>query len=424
MKFQCKTLNSGLRIISIPLRDTPTVSVLAIVEAGSKYEDKTTSGLSHFLEHMCFKGTQKRPSALDISYELDAVGAQSNAFTSYEFTGYYAKAHKKHLPILLDVISDIYLNPVFNKNELEKEQGVIIEEINMYNDMPQRRVGEVFMELLYKDQPAGCSILGPKENIRKFTRQDFVSYRAKHYVAEGTTVIIAGSFNEDEIIESITKIFEPISKEKKHSKENVKEIQKNSALAVETRKTDQMHIVCGARTFSVNHQSVPTLQVLDAVLGGGMSGRLFQNIREKLGAAYYVRSGTDFFTDHGFLAVSTGVDPLRVEEVGREIISEFTRLKEELVPARELQKAKDYVIGTMYLDLETSDATAEFYGLQAILRQPLKTPEEIALKMREVTAYDIKALAEEFFINERLNTAIVGNISSSENLAKAFSFSS
>ena len=424
MKYQCKTLKSGLRIITIPLRDTPTVTVLVMVETGSKYEDITTNGLSHFLEHMCFKGTKNRPTALDISHELDSLGAQSNAFTSHEFTGYYAKAHKKHIGTLLNVVSDIYLNPIFNQSEIDKERGVIIEEINMHNDIPQHRVADVFTSLLYGDQPAGRSILGPKENIKKFSREDFISYRGKHYVAEGTTVIVSGSFNEDEVTSSISGIFEPVSHGKKHNKEKIKEDQKNAALSVETRKTDQMHIISGVRTFPVNHKSVPALQVLNAVLGGGMSGRLFQNIREKLGVAYYVRSEPEFFTDHGILAVSTGVDPRRVEEVGKEIISEFVKLKEELVPAKELQKAKDYAIGTMYLDLETSDAAAEFYGFQAVLRQKFKTPEEISQAMRDINANDVKNLAEDIFTNKNLNTAIVGNISSSDSLISAFSFPS
>lgn len=420
MKFNFATLPNGLKIITVPLHDTPTVTVLVMVETGSKYETKKINGLSHFLEHMCFKGTEKRPSALSISHELDALGAQSNAFTSQEFTGYYAKAHKKHFLTLLDVVSDIYLNPVFNEKEIEKEKGVIIEEINMYQDMPQRHIYDLFFELLYGDQPAGWPIAGPKENILSLSRKDFVDYRKTHYVASATTVIVAGNINEEEIQAHITRLFSTIPTTAKGDKKSVIEKQEKPEILVKHKDTDQTHLVLGVRAYPINHPDTPALRVLNTVLGGGMSSRLFQKLREQMGVAYYARSEADFYTDHGHLAVTTGVDKKRVEEVLSEILRELSRLKEELVPAKELEKAKDYLIGTMYLELESSDSIAEFYGYQMVLRRPLQTPEEFAEKIKAVSAEDVMRVAKDIITNSRLNLAAIGDIQSQETLKEKF----
>ena len=199
MKFKKTILKNGLKVITIPMTDNPAVTVLVMVETGSKYETKEINGLSHFLEHMVFKGTKKRPKSIDISKELDALGAQYNAFTSQEYTGYYAKVNPKHLDTALDVVSDIYLNSLLDSSEIEKEKGVIVEEIRMYQDMPQRHIHDLFMNLVYGDQPAGWNIAGSEENVKSFNQNHFIKYRKEHYVADATTVIISGSFNEKTI---------------------------------------------------------------------------------------------------------------------------------------------------------------------------------------------------------------------------------
>lgn len=200
MNYHKTILKNGLRVITVPMEKSPTVTVFVLVEAGSEYEEKEENGLSHFLEHMCFKGTKRRPNCSDLSQELDEIGAVYNAFTSNEYTGYYAKAQFDQVDKILDIVSDMYLNPILPQAEIEKERGVIIEEINMYEDLPQRKVQNVLSDLVYGDQPAGRTILGPKENINKFNREDFLNYRAKHYVAEATTLIVAGNFSETKIL--------------------------------------------------------------------------------------------------------------------------------------------------------------------------------------------------------------------------------
>jgi predicted Zn-dependent peptidase len=408
MKFKRKIFPNGLRVITIHMKDTPTVTVLAMVEAGSKYESKEKNGISHFLEHMVFKGTEKRPTAYSISKELDSIGSHYNAFTSEEYTGYYAKAAPKHLPRLLDVVSDLYLNPVFDEKELEKEKGVIIEEINMYKDLPHRHVQELFMNLLYGDQPAGWTITGPRENIQAMKREDFVEYRKQHYVAEATTVIVAGNFDEKTVQKEIKKAFGAISSAKKHKKVKTKDTQSEPQVLIETRPTDQAHMVLGVRGFQAGSPHNPTIRMLNAVLGAGMSSRLFQKLREEMGVGYYVRSSYDTYTDHGVFSVSVGADVSRVEEVVNAITAELKRFTTELVSKEELLKTQEYLIGMMYLGLESSDSIAEFYGYQEILRQSLKKPEDIVKEIRSVTPEKIRAMAKKVFVSKNLNLAIVG----------------
>jgi predicted Zn-dependent peptidase len=210
MKPKRTVLKNGMRIITVPMKDNPTVTVLVLVEAGSKYETKKLNGISHFLEHMCFKGTAKRPTALHIAHELDGLGADYNAFTTEEYTGYYAKGEARYFPKLLDVVSDIYQNSTFPEKEIEKEKGVIVEEINMYEDMPARDVQQVFTSLLYGDQPAGWSVAGTKENVKSFKREDFINYKDAHYVASATTIVVAGNISHVDALNQIKSQFKAI----------------------------------------------------------------------------------------------------------------------------------------------------------------------------------------------------------------------
>ncbi|MDQ3077188.1 MAG: insulinase family protein [bacterium] len=422
MKYKKKILDNGLRVITVQMKDNPTVTVLVMVEAGSEYETKEKNGISHFLEHMCFKGTVKRPTALLISKELDSIGAHYNAFTSDEYTGYYAKSAPKHIHKILDVVSDLYLNQVFDEKEIEKEKGVIIEEINMYRDLPHRHVQELFLTLLYGDQPAGWSIAGTKDTVQAMKRDDFVEYRGKHYTPEATTVIIAGNFDEKILYKDIIKTFGHLPRSKNDKKQKIKEAQVEPALLVEDRKTDQAHIVLGVRGYPIASAHTPTLRVLNAVLGAGMSSRLFQKLREEMGVGYYVRSCYEALLDHGIFSVSVGSDVKRVEEVITAVLAELNLLKNELVSDEELQKTKDYLIGTMFLGLESSDSLAEFYGYQEILRRELLTPQDIVKDIKAVTAEQIRNIARKIFISKHLNLAIVGPVANQESLKAALKF--
>ena len=392
----------------MPIKNAPSVTVMSLIEAGSKYEDKENNGISHFLEHMCFKGTEKRPNAGDIAKEFDAMGAQNNAFTSQEVTGYWAKAHNKHTDKILDIISDMYLHPTFSAKDLEIEKGVIVEEINMYEDLPQIRVHEVFNELLYGDQPAGWSITGTKENVRSFDRGNFIDYRKQHYVSSATAVAIAGDIDEKDIFKKVEKYFSEVPTSKKTGKRKVFEKQTKPAVKLKYKETDQTHLILGVRAFNLYDEKMPALRLLSTVLGNGMSSRLFQKMRDKLGICYYVRSSVNEFTDHGTLAISAGVDSDRVKQGIGGILSEIKKIRDEKVPESELRKAKDYLIGNMYLGLESSDDLARFYGFQEILKEKIKTPKDLEKEIEKVTATDIAKVAKEIITNKKLNLAIVG----------------
>jgi predicted Zn-dependent peptidase len=422
MKYKKTTLQSGLRIITVPTKGNPAATVMVLVEAGSNYESKDHNGLSHFLEHMVFKGTAKRPTALDISKELDSLGAENNAFTMTEMTGYHSKSDKRHWKKLLEIISDMYLNPTFPGDDLEKEKGVILQEISMYEDIPQRKVWYTLIELLYGDAPAGRPVIGLAENIKKFTREDFINYRNTHYTAEKTIVIVAGDVSHSTVEKEAKKHFKTIKRGKGVGKPKVKETQTAPALKVFKKKTDQAHMIMAFRGYEAKDKKVPDLSILAAVLGGGMSSRLYYKLREEMGACYYINVYHEEYTDHGLLTISTGVSAVRAEEVTKVILEECKRLATVPLTEGELKKAKEFYLGHLYMGLETSDALAGFYGDQEVSKHKLETPKDIEKRIRAVKAKDVQRLAQDIFRNEKLNLAIVGDIKEQSALKKALKF--
>ena len=423
MKFIKTTLPNGLRVITVPMSDNPSVTVLVMVEAGSKYETKDMNGISHFLEHLVFKGTAKRPKAIDISKEFDAMGAEHNAFTSQEYTGYYAKADAKRCDDLVEILSDMYINPLFDKDEMEKEKGVIIEEMRMYNDLPQHIVSNLFEELLYGDQPAGWKIIGTEENINKCSREDVVKYRNAHYRSASTIVIVSGSFDENKTIAHIEKSFAPMALGKSDPKLPVIEKQDKPMIKAFFKETDQTHLVIGGRTFSAKDARIPVARVLAAILGKGMSSRLFSKMRNDLGICYYIDASHSTSTDHGEFTVSAGVDNSRVEQAVKEILRELSEVKNELVSDEELKKVKDFMSGHIMLGLETSDARGEFCAYQEILKGKIDSPNEVISKIQAVTAEQVRDLAKEIFVDKNLNMAIVGKYKDESQFKDYFKFS-
>lgn len=418
MKFKKKVLPNGLRILTVPMLDNPTVTVLVLVGTGSKYEKKENNGISHFLEHMCFKGTTNRPNVSDLSRELDQLGCEYNAFTGQEFTGYYAKGKSGDFLKLLDIIGDLYVNPLLKEEEIEKEKGVIVDEINMYDDVPMRKVHEVWGSLLYGDQPAGWPISGARDVVRKMTRKDFVNYRKAHYVAEATTVVVAGNIDSATAVKEITKKFKGVLDTKKQGKKKTQISQDGPRVAISYKETDQTHLILGVRSFPLGDERNPILTVLGGVLGVGMSSRLFRKLRDEMGVGYYVQAGNNTTTDTGHFTVSVGVANERLEEVINAVLREFEALKENLVTEDELNKVKDHLSGTMYLGLESSLDVAEYYGVQDVLNRELRTPQEKEKKIRAVTAEDIRKMAKKIFVEKNLNLALIGPRKDEESLKK------
>jgi len=407
-EYELIKLKNGLRILLVHQKQCLSTTALVVVAAGSKYEHKNLNGVSHFLEHMCFKGTIKRPSQMDISRELDGLGAQYNAFTSNEYTSYYAKAKNEVAPKILEIVSDLYLNPIFKPEEIEKEKGVIIEEINMYEDLPNRKVQELFMETVYGDQPAGWSIAGTKDIVRRLKKDDFIEYRKKHYLPQSTIVALSGGFSKKDVIKNIKKYFGSMPKGPKEGKQKVKEFQKKPEWKTFFKESDQTHLVMGFRAFDIFDKRRFALEVLADILGGGMGSRLFQVVREKLGAAYYINAHTDLYSDHGLIAMSAGVNHKKLEEVINASLKEFARFKTELVGQEELKRAKEHLVGGIFLSLETSEQIGYYYGMQEIMGEPLMSPRDLEQKVRAVTAEEIRDVARSLFKNNKLNFSAVG----------------
>jgi len=397
-----------MRLVMAPQPDAATATVLILVGAGSKYETKKESGLSHFLEHMYFKGTELHPTARSISEALDNLGAVSNAFTSHEYTGYYAKGNPKHATTFIDILSDIYLHSTFPEKEIEKEKGVIVEEINMYEDMPQHKVWDQLFALMYGDQPVGWAISGTKENVNSFSRKDFISYQKQHYTAGNTLVTVAGAFDPKTIEKQIKIAFAEINTAAAKRKKKVIDTQSLPQSTFFNKAIDQAHVGLAFRSVPLNHPDGAALSLLSTILGGGMSSRLFILLREELGAAYYVRAEQDPFTDHGMFTITAGIDKTRFAEIMQHVITALKEIKEIPVSKEELNKVKEYTLGMMRLGLESSDSIAGFYGSQVLLKAIYKTPEQLTKEYMAVTAADIQRVAKKIFVAKNANLSVVG----------------
>jgi predicted Zn-dependent peptidase len=389
--------------------ESETATVIVMTGTGSRYETRTENGLAHFLEHMFFKGTKKRPSAKAISEELDAVGSQYNAFTAQDRTAYYAKVSSRYLDTALDVISDIFINSTLPGKEINKERGAVIQEIDMYEDMPMRSIGDVFDELIYgPEHPLGRTILGPKENIRAFKRKDFESYLKRHYVPSNTVVCIAGGFDEKKMLSKIKREFGALKAGNASQALPFTGMQEKPRVKIKVKNTDQTQLMIGVPAYPYLHKDEYALTVLNTILGGGMSSRLFTEVREKRGLAYSVHSWTEKHPDTGYFVVQAGVEHAKLEKTVATILNEFKKMKRVAISAAEMRKAKAYIKGTMTLQLDTSDEIAAAAASSVVRFGRVRTLEEIFKGIDAVTAADVMRVAKDIFKTNRLNLAVIG----------------
>ncbi|PJA87011.1 MAG: hypothetical protein CO141_01720 [Candidatus Moranbacteria bacterium CG_4_9_14_3_um_filter_42_9] len=408
MHYKKHTLKNGLRIITAPMKDTQTATVVVMIGVGSRYEKESEAGLSHFIEHMMFKGTEKRPTTLHISEELDAIGGEFNAFTSKDVTAYYAKADSKHLKTALDVIADMYLNSKMEPQEIEKEKGTIIQEINMREDNPMGDAGDVFEKLMYKKNSLGRYVIGYKKTVASFRRKDFLDYMKRFYVANDTVVCVAGKFSEAKVAAQLKKYFRQMKKGKKPPFQKIAEKQKSPALEIKFKKTDQTHFILGNRAYPENHKDRFVVALLSIILGGNMSSRLFIEVRERRGLAYYVRTSVENYQDCGYLATQAGVEHKNLDLTVQTILAEYKKIATEKVAEKELQRAKDYIKGKSVMGLESSDEVAMFFITQEIKKQKILTIQEIFRRIDKVTTGDILRVAKDIFQPAKLNLAVIG----------------
>lgn len=406
--MQHELFKNGLRVVTKKLANTQAVTVLILTGAGSRYETKKINGISHFLEHMFFKGAKKYKSAKEVSEAIDEVGGDFNAFTGKEYVGYYVKVAKQHADVAMDVLADMLIHSRFDSAEIDKERGVIMEEYNMYQDTPMYQVGWDFERLIYGDQPMGWDQVGTKELINGVTRQDFLDYKHALYTPDNLVVSVAGNLEHKKVSEMVKNYF--------HFEDGTKTLQhaplttnkSKERVFLQHKKTEQAHVVVGFPAYSEEHKDHYALKVLAVILGGGMSSRMFLGVREAKGLSYYINTSTDDYTDTGIISTRAGVDVKRAALAVEAICDEYKKIRGEKIEARELRKAKEYLKGKLVLRLEDSEEYAHLIGKNELLYKKMRSPEEIAEMLEKVTAEDVARVSEELFTNENLRLAAIG----------------
>lgn len=400
-----QTFKNGVRLITAPLKETQTASLLVLVKVGSRQEQSKIYGISHFVEHLMFKGTIRRPTTLDLSKELDGIGAEYNAFTSKDVTGYYIKADARHLSLAIDMLSDMLLNSKFDAEEIEKEKGVIVEEINMYEDNPLMFVEEMLEETVFKASQLGHQIAGSRETVRAASRQSLNSYRERFYNGNNVVIGLSGRFTPRHVKE-IKEKFSFVARKKSAIKKNTIK-QTAPRVVLKYKKTEQVQLALGFPAFSHYDKRAYALQLLAVILGGNMSSRLFINVREKNSLAYFIRSWANLYEDNGAFIIQAGLDKTRIDFAIQAIKNELSKIKNHIT-AEELSRAKEFISGKTALDLEDSMSLAQYWANLELFNKPLLTPEEKLKKIMAVKLSDVKKAAQTVLNLKRANLAIIG----------------
>ncbi|HSC51057.1 MAG TPA: pitrilysin family protein [Gaiellaceae bacterium] len=406
--FQRQRLDNGLRVLTADMPSVQSVTCMIMLAAGSRYETPETNGIAHFAEHMFFKGTERRPTARDIGMEVDGLGGEFNAFTGKEYTGYYVKCAADYRDRALDVLVDMLRNSKFDPEEIEREKGVIVEEMNMYYDTPRDFIGGVYDELLYGDQPLGWDIIGQKETVRAATRDTFLGYVDRWYKPERMVVGLGGRLDGDPIA-TVERLLGDLEPQETGAPAPV-ELSANggSQVTVHHKESDQAHLCLGVRSYPLGHPDRYALQLLSTVLGTGMSSRLFTEVRERRGLAYYVFAHNQSYTDAGSLYSQAGVDIARADEAVETIAREFGRIADEPVPAEELEKARALAKGRFVLRLENPQGMTLFGLSREVLEGEAEEPDAVLEGLDAVTADDVQRVAQDVIGTNGLNLALIG----------------
>ena len=410
--FERTTLSNGIRLLTAPMPQAQSVSCFIMFAAGARYETAEIGGIAHFAEHMFFKGTERRPTARDIATEIDGIGGEFNAFTGKEYTGYYVKCAAGTRDVALDVLVDMLRNSRFDPDEIDREKGVIVEEMNMYYDTPRDFIGGVYESLLYGDQPLGRDIIGTKETVRAATRETFTSFIDRWYRPERMVVGLGGRIG-DGLLERLEGLLGSIDPRETGTPEPVVIPANGTSVKLHTKKSDQAHIVLGARSYPLGHPDRFVLQLLATVLGGGMSSRLFTEVRERRGLAYYVFGTNSSYVDAGSLYAQAGVDIDRIDDAVTTIARELRLIAEERVPAAELEKARAFAKGRFVLGLESPHGTIMFGLRREVLQGDAEEPESVLAGLDAVTAEDIQRVAQDV-VGKQLKLAVIGPFEDAE----------
>lgn len=420
-------LSNGLRLITVPVAGTKAITALALFGVGSRSETLKENGISHFIEHMMFKGTERRPTTLDLSRELDAVGAEFNAYTSRDHTGYYIKVDAQHSLLALDMLSDMLTHSKFDSGELEREKGVIVEEINMYQDNPTMYVEQLFEETLFANHPLGRDIAGEAALVKKFDRRMMLNYRDKFYIPQNGTVVLAGhidSKTKRAAVEYFGKTWSAKKQVPAYKKFKFPASQggEGKKIGLKFKETDQTHLVLGFPGLAYDDPAVPAVSLLNLILGGTMSSRLFIEIRERRGLAYMIRSDLNRYHETGNVLIQAGLDSRRTAEAVKVILDELVKIKKDGVTKEELQRVKDNLRGHMVLSFENSSAQAGWYAKQALLMKKVETPEERLKKLAAIKTGEIQKAANQIFDFKKTRLAVIGPYKTEETPASWLNF--
>ncbi len=406
--FERHQLSNGLRVVTADMPQVQSVTCMIMLAAGSRYETPDTNGIAHFAEHMFFKGTERRPTAREIGMEVDSLGAEFNAFTSKEYTGYYVKCAADYRDPALDVLVDMIRNSKFEPEEIEREKGVIVEEMNMYYDTPRDFIGGVYDQLLYGDQPLGWDIIGRKETVRAATRETFLDYIGRWYKPVRMVVGLGGRLSGD-ALGTAERLLGDLEPDETPAPEPVRlNGDSGPQVTIHHKESDQAHLCLGVRSYPFVHPDRYALQMLATILGTGMSSRLFSEVRERRGLAYYVFAANQSYTDAGSLYSQAGVDIARADEAVETIAHEFHRIASEAVPADELEKARALAKGRFVLRLENPQGMTMFGLSREVLEGRAVEPQEVLEGLDAVTAEDVQRVAEDVIGSNGINLALIG----------------
>lgn len=420
MKYSKKVLLNGLTVIEVPSHDAESVVVDFFVKTGSRSELQKENGISHFLEHFLFKGSKKYPTALAISELVDSIGGEMNANTGKEHTQFYIKAASKHLPLIFEVLTDMLQNPVLDAVELEKEKGVIVEEINMYKDLPMYEIENVLEQTMWPKQALGRDIAGTKESVMKFTREMFLDYINRHYQAPNMILGVSGKYNQSTLDELIKKHWSKYPRKKFFGWERVTDRQNSARMRIQFKETEQAHLQLGFKGFAYGDKKNSAQSVLAAILGGGMSSRLFMEVREKRGLAYYVRASGGNYQDTGVFNIGAGVQIAKIYEALEVILGELKRAAKYPAEAKELLKVKEYLKGKSILALEDNQVRLDWFLEASAFRKKIETPDRVFKKIDAVTAADVQKAAKELFQSKKMTLAVIGPYKNEKKFKKIF----
>ena len=413
--YQVTRLPNGLTVATAEMPHMASVSLGLWVGVGGRFEPKELNGVSHFIEHMLFKGTRKR-SAKEISQSVEGIGGYLNAFTSEENTCFYSKARHDKFDELLDVLMDMFHNSAFEPHEIEKERGVIKEELAMYLDQPHHHVHELLSETIWPDHPLGRSLTGTEKTIDGMGRRQLLNYQDENYISATTLIVAAGNVRHEKAVQAVKRYAGRFPQGKRPHFQPFEGAQDKPRVRLFTKATAQMQIALGIRACSRHDERRYPLRVLNTILGENMSSRLFQVLREDRGLAYSIHSGLCFFDDVGTLTISAGLDADKLPQALKLILQELKRCAETAPGAAEMRRTRDYLIGQLDLSLENTESQMTWVGEQLLAYGKVISPKETKERLGEVKPAQVRAAAREFFRPERMNLAVVSPLKSTDGL--------